>query len=184
MYELDPQPGWSVVAVNHPGSGGGVATTHYWPNFAFDDAKDETINSYPATNSVTIGTIIFSNCGEGDGHLLIKHFSIEEGFKTQAEVEALVVNNAALTVDCSYYKSAFEFVAGVATDNLGGSLTLSIGGTVTVPPSNDGIEVDNTDSITLDDFFLTEDFMASFQVVFTGEIVGNSGDFSSIITIN
>ena len=54
----------------------------------------------------------------------MKHFSIEEGFKTQAEIEALVVNNSELTVDCSYYKSAFEFKGGVTKDILSGPLTL------------------------------------------------------------
>ena len=115
---------------------------------------------------------------------MVKHFSIEEGFKTQAEIEALVVNNPALTVDCSYYKSAFEFVAGVPTDTLGETLTFAIDGTVTVPSDNIGIEVDNTVYVTLEDFFLTEDYVGSVQVVFTGEIVGNPSEINSVVILS
>ena len=124
------------------------------------------------------------HCGHNEGQTLIKHFSIEEGHKTQAEIEALVVNNAELSVDCSYYKSAFEFVAGDPSDKLGDSLTLYIDGTVTVPEDNIGIEVDNTDKIILEDFFPGEDYTGSVQVVFTGEIVGNSGDVDSVLLLS
>ena len=104
--------------------------------------------------------------------------------KTQAEIEALVVNNPALGVDCSYYKSAFKWTGGVATDTLGGNLTLNVGGSISVPGDNNGIEVDDTNSITLADFFLTEDYLGSVQVVFTGEIVGNSGDSNSVVVLS
>ncbi len=54
---------------------------------------------------------------------------------------------------------------------------------VTVPGDNIGIGVDNTDSITLEDFFLTEDYLGSVQVVFTGEILGDSGDSNSVVVL-
>ena len=94
-----------------------------------------------------------------------------------------MVNNPALTVDCSYYKSAFEWTAGIVTDTLGGGLNLLVSGSVTIPGDNNGIVVDNTDLVILEDFFPTEDYLASVQVVFTGEIVGNSGDGDSVVIL-
>ena len=97
---------------------------HLWPNYSFEDTYTVTLDGIGNSNAVMIGNCIWSNCGYVDGHVLVKHFSIEEGYKTQAEVEALVVNDPVLTVDCSYYESAFEFVDGVTTEMLGGTLTL------------------------------------------------------------
>ena len=89
---------------------------YHWPNYSFDGSQSYTFGAIQASNSIIIGNAVIDDCGHDEGQTLVKHFSIEEGHKTQAEIEALVVNNAELSVDCSYYKSAFEFVAGDPSD--------------------------------------------------------------------
>ncbi len=61
---------------------------------------------------------------------------------------------------------------------------MDVGAYVTVPSDNIGIEMDDTDSVTLEDFFSDEDYLGSVQVVFTGEIVGNSGDSNSVVVLS
>ena len=84
---LQPQVGWSVWALTNPGSGGGTVTAHYWPNYVYQDSATGTITGYTETNSVMLGQCITNDCGWQDGHPVIKYFSIEEGIKTQAEIE-------------------------------------------------------------------------------------------------
>ena len=87
---------------------------YHWPNYSYGGSQAKTSAAIPLSNSILIGNCFFLNCGYSQGHELVKHFSIEEGSKTQTEIEALVVNNAELSIDCSYYVSAFNFVNGVA----------------------------------------------------------------------
>ncbi len=103
---------------------------------------------------------------------MFRHFRIEETTLTQAEIETLFVNNTSYSVDCGHYTNAFTFQSGTPVDSLGSSLTLAIDGTVTVPGSGVDIEVDPTDSVTLVNVLTDGYFIASFQVVFTGEIEG------------
>ena len=121
-----------------------------------------------------IGRTMYDGCGYEYNHILVKYFRVEQGALTQAEIEALVIDEPLLSVDCGYYVSAFTFPDGVATDSLDGGVTLSIDGDVTVDA--DGIVVDITDTLTLEDVFTTSDILGSVQVVFNGEIIEDEDD--------
>ena len=97
-----------------------------------------------------IGRAMRSNCGEEFGEVIVNLFRIEQSTLGQTQIESLIVNNATYDMDCAYYESAFTFSSGTAVDSFDGSLSISTVGTIDVPGDGNGLEVDETDTIILE----------------------------------
>ena len=137
--DIHPEPGWQVLAYSAAGSAGGTSTMHYWPHYDNHMEHARTTVAYPATNQVMIGRSMSGDCGNSKTQVIVKYFSIEEGIKTQTEIETLVVNNPALTISCGYFQNAFELSQESIVDQIGGQLTLTVSGPPTT--SGDGLGV-------------------------------------------
>ena len=154
-----------------PDLAGGPVEVMLWKHYSEYYSGTETAGARTARNRMLIGRSLATQCGQIYGDTIINHFRIEQSTLSQTQIESMIVNNATYNMDCAYYESAFTFSSGTETDSLGGSLSISTVGIIDVPGDGNGFEVDETDTVILENVATGSRMFFSVQIVFTGEFV-------------